>query len=131
LAGIFVRPFYLPGGEGVVAGDLGEVAGVIEGEDADVARAADLKAIYAAVGGNYPGRLFCVPMNGSEQMECHEAQRTGVREYRDALTAMLSEDVAKLGRYAVQQMAVTFAISDDVMDVAVDKRVVVVGVRRF
>ena len=41
--------FFLSDREGVVAGDVGEVASVVEGEDADVAAASELKAVDAAV----------------------------------------------------------------------------------
>jgi hypothetical protein len=49
-----------PCGEGVVAGDVAQVAGVVEGEDTDVVAAADLKAVDPAVGGDQPGGLFGV-----------------------------------------------------------------------
>ena len=39
----------LPRGKSVVAGDADQVAGVVEGEDADVAGAAYLKAVDAAI----------------------------------------------------------------------------------
>lgn len=43
-----IRPFLFCG-EGVVAGDVGEVAGIVEGEYANVISAADLEAVYAAI----------------------------------------------------------------------------------
>lgn len=48
-SGLFLMICKLSRGEGVVAGDLDEVAGVVEGEDADVVAAADLEAVDAAV----------------------------------------------------------------------------------
>ena len=50
--GLFAPAFFclvLTGSKGVVAGDLGEVAGVVEGEDADVVAASHLEAVDAAV----------------------------------------------------------------------------------
>ncbi len=39
----------LAGGEGVVAGRLREMSGVVEGEDADIAWAAEFETVDAAV----------------------------------------------------------------------------------
>ena len=44
-----LKAVLLTGGEGVLAGGLDEVSGVVEGEDADVTRAPELEAVDAAV----------------------------------------------------------------------------------
>ena len=66
------------GGEGVVAGDIEEVAGVVEGVDADVSRAAEFEPVYSAVRGYDPGRLFRRPVDRTHQVQRDEADSTGV-----------------------------------------------------
>ena len=80
-------------GEGVVAGDLDEVAGVVYGQDADVAAAAELEAIDAAVRGDEPRRIFGAAMDGSEQVEREKADGAGVRVDGDARPLMAAENV--------------------------------------
>ena len=56
----------LKGGEGIVAGRFREVARVVDGEDADVAAAANLEAVDAAVRGDEPRRLFGVAVDRAD-----------------------------------------------------------------
>lgn len=120
-------PFILYCGEGVVAGGLGQVAGVVDGEDADVAAAADLEAVDAAVRRHDPGRLLGVAADGAHQVEREEADGTRVREDRDPPARVVSQDFPKLGGAAFEQVLVALAVGDDVVDLAVDEGVIVVG----
>jgi len=79
----------LSSAEGIVAGNLGEMTGVIDRKYANVSRAAKFEAIDAAIGCDDPRRLFGSSVNRSHQMKCQKADRAGMREYRYSLTGML------------------------------------------
>ena len=58
-------------------------------------------------------------MNGPEQMQRQETDRTGVRKYRDSLTIVITQDVSQLRRDSPQQLPVALASGNDVVDIAV------------
>ena len=115
----------LSSAEGVVAGYVGEVAGVVDGEDSYVAAAADLEAVDAAIGCDEPRRLLGISADGSHQVESHKTDRTCVREYRDALALMLAHYFPYLVHCPLDELAVALAAGDHMMVVAINQRVVV------
>src|SRR5678815_3366745 len=105
--------------------------GVVQGEDTDVVAAANFETIDPAVRCNDPWGLLRVSSYRPHQMKCQKADRTRVREDRDTPADMIPQDLPKLGRASAQEVSVTFAFGYDVMDVAADKGVVVLGERLF
>ena len=67
--------------------------GVVEGKDADIVPAADLKTVDSAVRGDDPRGLFRVASDGSHQVESHKTDRPGVRKDRDPATHVISENL--------------------------------------
>ena len=72
------------------------MSGVVESEQADVARAAKFEAVDSAIGRDYPRRCLCVVMYGPEQKEREIADRTGMRKYRYTLALMGPKDGPQL-----------------------------------
>ena len=70
-------------------------------------------------------------MDRSKQMQREIADGSGVREDGNSLAAVFAEDVSQLAGDAAEQVAIAFALGDDVVDVAVDEGVVIVGVKLF
>ena len=82
-----------PSREGVVTGDTGKVPRVVECKDADVAPAADLKAVDSAVRCDDPRGLFGVPPDRTHEVKSHKADRTGMRKDRDPAAHMVAENL--------------------------------------
>ncbi len=70
-------------------------------------------------------------MNGPKQVEREVADGPGVREDGYTLAVVIAEDVSQLAGDASQQMPIAFAVGDDVVDVAVNEGVIVVGKLMF
>ena len=71
------------------------MAGVVEGEDADVTAAAKLKSVDAAIGGDEPRRCFCVTVDRTHQMQREEADGSSVRIDGDTLAVVLADQVVE------------------------------------
>ena len=59
----------LPSGKRIFTGGLDQMAGVIEGEDSDVSRAAEFEVVYAAIRCDYPRSCLGAAMDSSEEKE--------------------------------------------------------------
>ena len=107
------------------------MARVVQGKDADVAGAADLEAIDAAVRGDEPRSLFGVAMDRTEETKRKVAYGSGVRIDRDAFALMTADDVASLGCNASQKVTIAFAFRNYVNDVAVNECVIIFWILLF
>ena len=96
------------------------MTGIVQSQDANVADPTQLKAVNSAVRGNDPGRLLGAPMYGAQKMQDQKADRSGMRENRDPLTLVLSNDLTEFCSAAAKQLTVTFALGYNVVDLAVD-----------
>lgn len=120
-----VSSLSLSGGEGVVAGDIGEVPGVVEGDDADIVAPADLEPVDPAVGGDQPGSLLGVPADRPHQVQCHEADSSGVREDGNPFALMFTKDLPKFVHGPFYELTIALAASYHVMVVAINESEIV------
>jgi hypothetical protein len=116
-------------GKSIAAGGLHEVARVVDGEDADIVSPAQLETVDSAVCRDEPRRLFRVAVDRADEMQRQKTDRARMRKDRDALAFVNPEDLAQLARCAAKEVAIAFALRDDVVNIAVDERVIILRER--
>ncbi len=127
----FLKIFISPCAERIVARDVEKMACIVESHHADVAAAANLKTIDAAIGSNQPRRCFRFAVDCAHQIKCQITNRAGVRKNSDVRALIIAYDIVQCFGGAFEQLAVTFALGDDVLDVAVNQRVIIFRVFIF
>lgn len=94
------------------------MAGVVEGFDADESAVLDGEAGDAAVGGGEPDGFQVGRVEGAHEVEGEDADCSGVTKDCDLAAAICSDDLVQFLPGAVQELAVTLAAGEYVVEVA-------------
>ena len=97
------------------------MAGIVDIENSHETIVTQFKSRDAAVGAGDPDGLEVRGVEGAHEVKGEDADGAGVAEDRDLAAAVLFDDVVELLAGAVQQLSITLAASQHVLEVATEQ----------